>query len=415
MDPRPCDSDDSRLPHQRVAILGSTGSIGCNALDVIESLGADFGVAALSAHSRGEELLEQVRRYRPAAVALTCDEPDDDLCKRIGALGAKIYRGPDGMVELVQRDDVDTVVAAVVGAAGLPAVLAAVKAGKKLALANKEALVVAGSLLIPEARRRGVPILPVDSEHSAVFQAMHCGKLAEVKRVILTASGGPFRTWPAERIRGATYEDALAHPTWKMGSKITIDSASMFNKGLELIEACWLFDLPPERVEIVVHPESIVHSMVEYVDGSVIAQLSPPDMRLPIQYALTYPGRSEGPARKLDLTKAFKLHFEPPDFDRFPALKIAYDVARRKGTLGAVMNAANEESVIAFAAGRIAFGEISTLVGLTIDAHRFVAEPTLDELLAADRWARESVRARVNDSGDDEPRRQNPTTCSTTS
>src|SRR4051812_946178 len=180
---------------------------------------------------------------------------------------------------------------------------------------------------------------------------MHCGKLQDVKRIILTASGGPFRTWPAERIRAATYEDALAHPTWKMGSKITIDSASMFNKGLELIEACWLFDLPPERVDIVVHPESVVHSMVEYVDGSVIAQLSPPDMRLPIQYALTYPGRSEGPARKLDLTKAFKLHFEPPDFERFPALKIAYDVARRKGTLGAVMNAANEESVIAFAEG----------------------------------------------------------------
>jgi 1-deoxy-D-xylulose-5-phosphate reductoisomerase len=195
-----------------------------------------------------------------------------------------------------------------------------------------------------------------------------------------------------------------------MGSKITIDSASMFNKALELIEACWLFDLPPERVDIVVHPESVVHSMVEYVDGSVIAQLSPPDMRLPIQYALTYPGRSEGPARKLDLTKAFKLHFEPPDFQRFPALKIAYDVARRKGTLGAVMNAANEEAVSAFAEGRIAFGEISTLVGLTIDAHRFVADPTLDDLLAADHWARESVRGRVNDE-----LRQNPTTCSTTS
>jgi 1-deoxy-D-xylulose-5-phosphate reductoisomerase len=395
---------------QRIAILGSTGSIGCNALDVIDSLAADgYRAVALSAHRQGDKLLEQVQRYRPAAVALTCDGPDDSLCRKIEALGAKIYRGPDGMVEMVKRDDVDTVLAAVVGAAGLPAVLAAVSSGKKLALANKEALVVAGSLLIPEARRRGVPILPVDSEHSAIFQAMQCGRLNEVKRVILTASGGPFRTWPAERIRSATYEQAMAHPTWQMGSKITIDSASMFNKGLELIEACWLFDLPPERVDVVVHPESIVHSMVEFVDGSVIAQLSPPDMRLPIQYALTYPGRAPGPARRLDLTKSFSLRFEPPDVERFPALKIAYDVARRKGTLGAVMNAANEEAVSAFADGLIPFGEISRLVGLTIDAHRPVERPTLADLLAADNWAREATRRNVR-----ELKLKNQTPCSTT-
>ncbi len=385
---------------QRIAILGSTGSIGCNALDVIESLPDLFQVVALSAHSRGEQLLEQVRRHRPAAVALTCDGPDEALCAQLEQLGAKVYRGPAGMVELVRRDDVDTVVAAVVGAAGLPAVLEAVRAGKRLALANKEALVVAGSLLIPEARRRGVPILPIDSEHSAIFQAMQCGRLAEVKRVILTASGGPFRTWPIERIREATYADALAHPTWKMGSKITIDSASMFNKGLELIEACWLFNLPPEKVEIVVHPESVVHSMVEFVDGSVIAQLSPPDMRLPIQYALTYPDRCEGPARRLDLSKAFSLRFEPPDFEKFPSLKIAYDVAQRRGTYGAVMNAANEEAVAAFSEGNISFGEISQVVALTIDAHAAgaVSSPALDDLLAADRWARETVRVRVNEN-----------------
>lgn len=394
---------------QRLAILGSTGSIGCNALEVIESLGGGFRAVALSAHSRGEKLLEQVARHRPAAVALTGDAPDEGLCRRIGELGAQVYRGAEGMTEIVRREDVDLVLAAVVGAAGLPAVLAAVQAGKRLALANKEALVVAGSLLVPEARRRGVLILPVDSEHSAIFQAMHCGRINEVRRVILTASGGPFRTASAEQIRGATYRQAMAHPTWKMGSKITIDSATMFNKGLELIEACWLFDLPPERVDIVVHPESIVHSMVEFIDGSVIAQLSPPDMRLPIQYALTYPARAAGPARRLDLARAFSLRFEPPDFDRFPALRIAYDVARRKGTLGAVMNAANEEAVAAFAAGRIPFGEISRLVGLTIDAHQFVADPTLDELLAADRWAREAVRQRTQ-----EPRKNQPS-CSTTS
>lgn len=395
---------------QRIAILGSTGSIGCNALDVIDSLGSDCRAAALSAHNNVDRVLEQVKRYRPAAVALTCEPADDSIRRQIESLGAMVYCGPGGMVEMVRRDDVDTVLAAVVGAAGLPAVLAAVSSGKKLALANKEALVVAGSLLVPEARRKNVPILPVDSEHSAIFQAMHCGKLAEVKRVILTASGGPFRTWPLERIENATYDDAMAHPTWKMGSKITIDSASMFNKGLELIEACWLFDLPPEKVDIVIHPESVVHSMVEYVDGSVIAQLSPPDMRLPIQYALTYPGRAAGVARKLDLTKAFSLRFEPPDFERFPALKIAYRVAKRRGTLGAVMNAANEAAVSAFAEGQIAFGEISRLVGLTIDAHEFVAEPTLDDLLSADRWARSTVRERILDS-----KKTSCTTSSTTS
>jgi 1-deoxy-D-xylulose-5-phosphate reductoisomerase len=286
---------------------------------------------------------------------------------------------------------VDVVVAAIVGAAGLPAALATVRAGKTLALANKESLVVAGSLLMPEARRRNVPLLPVDSEHSAIFQAMLAGRLPEVRRVILTASGGPFRTWTKERIESATIEDALAHPTWQMGSKITIDSATMFNKGLELIEACWLFDVPPSKVEIVVHPESVVHSMVEFVDGSVIAQLSPPDMRTPIQYALTYPERKDGVSRRLDLTKAFSLRFEPPDFERFPSLKIAYDVAERGGTLGAVMNAANEVAVSAFIGGNLPFGEISRIVGLTIEAHRVQAAPSLDDLLEADRWARQTA------------------------
>jgi 1-deoxy-D-xylulose-5-phosphate reductoisomerase len=391
---------------QRVAILGSTGSIGCNALDVIDALGPGYRAVALSAHRQTDKLLEQVRRYRPAAVAVTSDAADEGLCRQMAGLGAQVYRGPEGLVEMVRRDDVEVVLAAVVGAAGLPAVFAAVQAGKRLALANKEALVVAGSLLVPEARRRGVQILPVDSEHSAIFQALHCGRLSEVRRVILTASGGPFRTASPERIRTATYADALAHPTWRMGSKITVDSATLFNKGLELIEACWLFDLPPHTVDIVVHPQSIVHSMVEFVDGSVIAQLSPPDMRLPIQYALTYPDRAPSrSAPRLDLGRSFSLDFEPPDHDRFPALRIAYDVAQRRGTLGAVMNAANEEAVAAFAEGRIAFGEISTLVSLTIDAHSFRPDPTLDDLLAADRWARQAVRERVNES---QPRQSPP-------
>jgi 1-deoxy-D-xylulose-5-phosphate reductoisomerase len=382
---------------KRVAILGSTGSIGCNALDVIENLGPSHRAVALSAHRQADKLVEQVRRHRPAAVAVTDFPVDAALVSKLRSLGAEVYAGPGGMEQLVARPDGDVVLAAVVGAAGLPAVLAAVRAGKTLALANKESLVVAGSLLIPEARRRGVPILPVDSEPSARFQAIQCGRLHEVSRVILTASGGPFRNAPADFIENATLEDALKHPTWRMGNKITIDSATMFNKALELIEACWLFDLPPEKVEVVIHPESVVHSMVEFVDGSAIAQLSPPDMRTPIQYALTYPERKPGRARRLNLGQKFALHFEPPDPARFPALRLAYDVARLGGTAGAVLNAANEAAVAAFTAREIPFGEISRLVEVTIDCHRdrLQQNPSLSDLLEADRWARETVRGSI--------------------
>lgn len=377
--------------------MGSTGSIGCNALEVIEHLGDPYRAIALSGHRKTDKLLEQVKRHRPAAVAVTDPSADERLLKQIRDLGAKVYLGERGLTELVRRDDVDIVLAAVVGAAGLPAVLAAVRAGKTLALANKESLVVAGSLVIPEARRNGVTILPVDSEHSAVFQAMQCGRRSEVRRVILTASGGPFRNATREQIENATLEDALNHPTWRMGNKITIDSATMFNKGLEIIEACWLFDLSPEQVEVVVHPESVIHSMVEFVDGSVLAQLSPPDMRTPIQYALTYPARLEGISRRLELGSRFTFNFEPPDFERFPALQIALDVAKKGGTAGAVMNAANEVAVAAFEAGRIGFGEISRIVALTIASQRLQAEPSLDDLLDADRSARERVIALVAD------------------
>jgi 1-deoxy-D-xylulose-5-phosphate reductoisomerase len=286
------------------------------------------------------------------------------------------------------REDVDIVLAAIVGAAGLGPVFSAVRAGKTIALANKEALVVAGELLIPEARRRGVTILPVDSEHSAVFQAMQAGKLHEVNRVILTASGGPFRTTPLDQVERATLTDALNHPTWRMGNKITIDSATMFNKALEIIEACWLFDLPAEKIDVVIHPESVIHSMVEFVDGSVLAQLSPPDMKLPIQYALTYPQRCLGCSPRLDVSKAFSLNFAPPDLQRFPALRLAYEVAKQRGTLGAVLNAANEVAVAYFEAGKIAFGKIWRAVELTIDRHKLQRAPSLDDLLEADRWAR---------------------------
>jgi len=383
--------------NKRIAILGATGSIGTSALDVIAHLGEPYHAVAMSAHRQADKLLEQVRRHRPTAVGLAEEGSSRALRDELKSLGAQVYLGPAGLVEMVQRDDVDIVLAAIVGSAGLPAALAAVRAGKTLALANKEALVVAGSLLIPEARRRGVRILPVDSEHSAIFQAMQCGRPEQVRKVILTASGGPFRKSTLEQMRRATLADALNHPTWRMGNKVTIDSATMFNKALELIEACWLFDLPPEKVQIVVHPESIIHSMVEFVDGNVLAQLSPPDMRTPIQYALTYPERLDGPSRRFDWSKAFRLHLEPPDDERFPALRLAYDVARMGGTAGAVLNAANEAAVAAFTSGNVAFGEISRVVELTIRSHRVEPQPTLDDLLEADRWARGTAESLIRE------------------
>jgi 1-deoxy-D-xylulose-5-phosphate reductoisomerase len=377
--------------NKRVAILGSTGSIGCSTLDVIRHLGPPYRATALGAGRQAEKLAAQAKEFRPHAVALADESNIDRLHHLLGRDGPRVFAGESGMVDLARHDEVDIVVAAVVGAAGLPAALGAVRAGKTLALANKEALVVAGSLLIPEARQRGVTVLPVDSEHSAIFQAMASGRAKEVRRVILTASGGPFRDAPIEKIRNATPADALNHPTWRMGNKVTIDSATMFNKALELIEACWLFDLRPEQVQIMIHPESVIHSMVEFVDGSVIAQLSPPDMRTPIQYTLTYPERADGCSRRMDWTKSHTLHMQPPDFQRFPSLKIAYQVAEAGGTAGAVLNAANEVAVAAFMEGKIPFGEISGVVELTISGLRIQSNPTLDDLLQADRAARKAA------------------------
>jgi 1-deoxy-D-xylulose-5-phosphate reductoisomerase len=268
---------------------------------------------------------------------------------------------------------------------------AAVEAGKAVALANKETLVMAGPLVMALAARCGATILPVDSEHSAVHQALCSGQHADVKRIVLTASGGPFRTKPREALATVTPAEALAHPTWSMGPKITIDSATMMNKALEIIEARWLFDMPAEKIAVLVHPQSIVHSMVEFVDGSVIAQLSPPDMRLPIQYALTYPERTEGPARKFDFTRPMTLEFEPPDVERFPAVRLGHEAAARGGTAGAVLNAANEAAVGRFLAGGLRFTDIAEACARVLDEHPFEAEPTLDEILRLDSWARQEV------------------------
>jgi 1-deoxy-D-xylulose-5-phosphate reductoisomerase len=386
---------------RRVAILGATGSIGTNAIDVCRNLPEEFEIHSLTAVTSWKKLAEAALEVRPKMVALndksTADQPSENLrALRDDLLGTgiELVTGPHAMEEIVTRPEVDTVVAAVVGAAGLAPVIAAAKAGKTIALANKEALVVAGSIVMPTARAHGSTIIPVDSEHSAIFQSLRSGVEKEIRKIVLTASGGPFRTWPKARIENATVAEALAHPNWKMGPKITIDSATMMNKALEIIEAHWLFDLPPEKIEVLIHPQSIIHSMIEFVDGSVIAQLGTPDMRTPIQYALTHPERREGCSTRLDWSKIKEMTFEQPD-ERFPALQLGYEVIRLGGTSGAVVNAANEIANEMFRAGNIRFGEIVHKVEEVLAAHKetnFVATPTLEELLEADAWARQRAR-----------------------
>jgi 1-deoxy-D-xylulose-5-phosphate reductoisomerase len=375
---------------KRIAILGSTGSIGTSTLDAVRALGPEFRVTGLSASRRWRELAKQCEEVRPAAATIANPAYAADIRPFIGP-PTELLVGPGGLVELAERDDNDFVVAAIVGAAGLESTIAAVAKGKTVGLANKEALVVAGSVLIPLARKTGATLLPIDSEHSAVFQSMAAGRRSEVHKVYLTASGGPFRTWSAEQMAEATLEDALRHPTWNMGPKITIDSATMMNKALEIVEAAWLFDLTPESIEVVIHPESIIHSMVEFCDGSIVAQLGVPDMRTPIQYALTWPERRVGCARRLDFETIRRLNFEPPDFDRFPALRMGFEVARAGGTAGAVFNAANEAAVEAFQQRRITFGKIVELTRRVLDRHQLESNPDLGTLLEADRWARREV------------------------
>jgi 1-deoxy-D-xylulose-5-phosphate reductoisomerase len=378
-----------------IAILGSTGSIGRNALRVVESLGPGYSICALSANSSVELLAKQVRRFKPKYVAITDAGCEDRLAELVAGLDVEVLGGPGRLVEIAELAEVDTVLTAVVGAAGLPAVLAAARKGKRLAIANKEPLVIAGELLLGEAKKGGATILPVDSEHSAIFQAMQAGRPNEVARIILTASGGPFREASAEDIRNVTLEQALAHPTWDMGPKITIDSATMMNKAFEIIEARWLFDVPVEKIEVLIHPESIVHSMVEFVDGSLIAQLGRPDMCLPIQYALTYPQRVVGIARAPRLEEIGELTFKRPDPQTFRALPLAYQVARAGGTAAVVFNAANEAAVEEFLAGRIKFVNILELVEHCLDKHDVKTHVSLEELLEADGWARKEVSARA--------------------
>jgi len=382
---------------KRIAILGSTGSIGRKALRVIESLGEGYEAYALSAHSSYELLAEQVRRYKPSVVAITNAEYFERLCDLIGDLDVEVLSGPDSLVEIAERGDVDIVLTAVVGAAGLPAVLAAAQKGKTLAIANKEPLVIAGELLTKTAKENGGIILPVDSEHSAIFQVMQAGSSEEVSRIILTGSGGPFRKASLEDIQEVTVEETLLHPVWDMGPKITVDSATMMNKALEVIEAHWLFDIAVEKIEVLIHPESIVHSLVEFVDGSVIAQLGRPDMCLPIQYTLTYPARVAGLAERLRLEEIGRLTFEKPNLEMFRALSLGFEVARTGGTAAVVFNAANEAAVGEFLAGRIKFVSIVELIEHCLNKHEVKRCKSIEELLEADAWARREVEQRAQE------------------
>lgn len=376
---------------RNVAVLGSTGSIGRSTLEVIAASAGKLAAIGLSAHSRLSELSAQAISAQSRYVVVTDSDRAAEYTLSDLPRSCRLLKGQEGLEELVSASEVEVVVSAIIGSAGLRSAWRALECGKTLALANKETLVVAGPLVMRLAAERGAQILPVDSEHSAIFQALQAGRRSDVKRLILTASGGPFRRYTQEQLENVTVADALAHPTWNMGRKITIDSATMMNKALEIIEARWLFDIEPSQIEVVVHPQSVVHSLVEYVDGAVVAQLSPPDMKLPIQYALTYPERWPGPAKKLDLTQRWSLDFEPPDLERFPALALGFEVAAAGGTAGAVVNAANEAAVAAFFRGDLKFTEIVPACQAVLRQHHFDPRPTLDQLMQLDRWAREEV------------------------
>ncbi len=384
---------------KRLAILGSTGSIGCSALSVVAAHPTRLAVVALAAGENAALLEKQIEEVRPALVGVSTAGAEVELRRRLaGSTPPEILAGPDALLAAATHSDVDIVLCATSGTAGLKAALAAIDAGKTLALANKEILVMAGSLMTSAARRRGVSILPVDSEHNAIHQCLAGRDPAEVRRLILTASGGPFRTWSQAELDRATPEAALRHPTWRMGRKITIDSATLMNKGLEVIEARWLFDMPGPRVDVVIHPQSVVHSMVELRDGSVIAQLGVTDMRLPIQYAFSYPERWEAPGARLDLVQPGPLEFDAPDEQRFPCLRLAYDALAAGGGAPVVLNAANEVAVEAFLSGHIAFPDIPRLIaGVLAAASPAARDPqSLDDILAVDAWARASSRETIS-------------------
>lgn len=368
---------------RHVAILGSTGSIGTQALDVIGQHPDLFEVELLTAYNNSRLLIEQARKFNPAAVVICNEDLYDEVFAALDPLDIHVFAGIDSVCELVKAPQTDIVLTAMVGFSGLRPTIAAIRAGKAIALANKETLVAAGALIMPMAWRFGAPILPVDSEHSAIFQCLQ-GEHARLEKILLTGSGGPFLHSSREAIAAATREEALNHPRWKMGAKVTIDSASLMNKGLELIEARWLFNVEPKDIEVVIHPQSIIHSMVQFSDGCVMAQLSQPDMRLPIQYALSYPRRIDLNTRRLDFAELGSLTFEKPDLERFPCLGLAYEALEKGGNATCIMNGANEVAVAAFLEGRIRFAEIPEIISTAMAQCEFVAEPDLEQIYSTD-------------------------------
>ncbi|HKJ04809.1 MAG TPA: 1-deoxy-D-xylulose-5-phosphate reductoisomerase [Geopsychrobacteraceae bacterium] len=377
---------------KQLAVLGSTGSIGVNTLQIVEAFPDKFQVLALTAGGNTGLLLEQIHRFQPQVVAVVAESDADQLRSVLGAGGPEVFYGVEGLVRCASHPQVSTVVAAIVGAAGLVPTMAAIKAGKDIALANKETLVMAGSLVMDAVREHQVKLLPVDSEHSAIFQSLEGHQTQDIRRLILTASGGPFRDWPLDRMSGILPADALAHPNWNMGRKISIDSATMMNKGLEVIEAHWLFNLPVDRIAVHVHPESIVHSMVEYCDGAVLAQLGIPDMQTPIAYALSWPDRLPLNLDPLDLCKTGSLTFSEPDSAKFPCLALAYSAAKVAGSAPAVLNAANEVAVEEFLSGRLSFLQIPRLIEQVLEGHDIEELMTIDQVLRADLYGRHAAR-----------------------
>lgn len=377
---------------KKITVIGSTGSIGTQTLDVVRQHQDQFEVEGLAAGSNADLFVEQVRAFRPKKASVANREIADRVRSLIPS-EVQLFHGEEGLVEVAAGTDADTVVTAIVGSAGLRPTLAAISEGKHIALANKETLVTAGHLVTDLARKKGVSLLPVDSEHSAIFQCLNGERAEDVERITLTASGGSFRDLNRDQLRHVTVEDALKHPNWSMGAKVTIDSATMVNKGLEVIEARWLFGMDFERIGVLLHPESIVHSFVEYRDGSVIAQLGTPDMRVPIQYALTYPDRWFSETKRLSLAEVGKLHFREMDFERYPCLRLAYECGKIGGTATSVYNAANEVAVARFLNREIPFLQIEHIIETVLSRHEIQAEPGLEAIKEADRWAREIARS----------------------
>jgi len=377
-----------------LSILGSTGSIGTQALDVCRNL--DIKVVALAANSNVRVMEEQVRQFRPEVAALFDEKAAASLKTAVRDTGTKVLSGMDGVIEAVTHDGADTVLTSVVGIAGLVPTIAAIEAGKNIALSNKETLVTAGAIITELVKKKGVKLLPVDSEHSAIFQCLAGNRREDVEKIILTASGGPFRGYTRAELENVTVEQALNHPNWSMGNKITIDSATLMNKGLEIIEAMWLFDVPASKIEVVVHPESIIHSMVAFRDGSIMAQLGAPDMRIPVQLALTWPERYGNPFRRVDFRQLGRLTFKEPDMETFEALKLAYRAAETGGTMPCAMNAANEVAVDLFLNGKIRFNQITEIVKIVMEKHTSNTRPDLDDIIDTDRASRELARAVFN-------------------